>query len=185
MAQLERKTQMAELLLGAARVLGQTLEPEAVYDQFHELLSGVIEHDGVVVSSYDPVEGLVRCDYAWTEGNRLDPAVFPPLSLNKGGEGMQSRVIVTGEPLLTNEVAEQVQRPGGTYYDVDREGAVRKLPETGPTTTKAAMMVPVWHEGQVVGVVQLMSSTTPYAPEQLELLEGLVAQMAAAVRNAR
>ncbi len=47
------------------------------------------------------------------------------------------------------------------------------------------MMVPVWHEGQVVGVVQLMSSTVSYTPEQLELLEGLVAQMAAAVRNAR
>jgi signal transduction histidine kinase len=185
MAELERKTQMAELLLEAARVLGQTLEPEAVYDQFHELLSGVIEHDGVVVSSYDPAEGLLRCDYAWTDGNRLDPSVFPPLPLNKSGEGMQSRVIVTGEPLLTNEVADEVKRPGGTYYDVDKEGSVRKVPETGPTTTKAAMMVPVRHEGQVVGVVQLMSSTVPYTPEQLELLEGLVAQMAAAVRNAR
>jgi signal transduction histidine kinase len=185
MAQTERKTQVAELLLEAARVLGQTLEPEAVYDQFHELLSGVIEHDGVVVSSYDPADDLLRCDYAWTEGTRLDPAVFPPVPLNKSGEGMQSRVIVTGEPLLTNEVAEQVQRPGGTYYDVSKEGTVRKLPETGPTTTKAAMMVPVRHEGQVVGVVQLMSSTVAYSPEQLELLEGLVAQMAAAVRNAR
>jgi PAS domain S-box-containing protein len=185
MAQLERKTQIAELLLEAARVLGQTLEPEAVYDQFHELVSGVIEHDGVVVSSYDSVEGLIRCDYAWTEGNRLDPSVFPPIPLNRSGEGMQSRVIVTGEPLLTNEVAEQVQRPGGTYYDVDKEGTVRKLPETGPPKTQAAMMVPVWHEGEVVGVVQLMSSTVAYAPEQLELLGGLVAQMAGAVRNAR
>jgi two-component system, OmpR family, phosphate regulon sensor histidine kinase PhoR len=185
MGQIEGETQMAELLLEAARVLGQTLDPEAVYDQFHELLSGVIEHDGVVVSSYDPAEGLLRCDYAWTDGNRLDPSVFPPLPLNKSGEGMQSRVIVTGEPLLTNEVAEQVQRPGGTYYDVDKKGTVRKLPETGPTETKAAMMVPVWHEGQVVGVVQLMSSTVPYSPEELQLLGGLVAQMAAAVRNAR
>jgi PAS domain S-box-containing protein len=185
MAQLERKTQVAALLLEAARVLGQTLEPEAVYDQFHELLSGVIEHDGVVVSSYDPAEGLVRCDYAWTDGNRLDPSVFPPLPLNRSGEGMQSRVILTGEPLLTNEVAEQVQRPGGTYYDVDKEGTVRKVPDTGPTTTKAAMMVPVRHEGEVVGVVQLMSSTVAYSGDQLELLEGLVAQMAAAVRNAR
>jgi two-component system, OmpR family, phosphate regulon sensor histidine kinase PhoR len=185
MAQLERKTDLAELLLEAARVLGQTLEPEAVYDRFHELLSGVIEHDGVIVSSYDQAEDLLRCDYAWSDGNRLDTSVFPPLPLNRSGEGMQSRVIVTGEPLLTNEVAEQVQRPGGTYYDVDKEGTLRKVPETGPTKTKAAMMVPVWHEGQVVGVVQVMSSTVAYSPEQLELLEGLVAQMAAAVRNAR
>jgi two-component system, OmpR family, phosphate regulon sensor histidine kinase PhoR len=68
---------------------------------------------------------------------------------------------------------------------VDSEGRMRKVPETGPTRTHAAMMVPVKHEGRVVGVVQLMSDRSEYTPEQLELLEGLVSQMAAAVRNAR
>ncbi len=183
--ELERKARVAQLLLDAGRVLGETLEPEPVYDRFHDLLTGVIEHDGVVVSSYDEGEDLIRCDYAWSDGNRLDPAIFPPLPLNRAGEGMQSRVIVTGEPLLINDVAERVQRPGGTYYDVDREGTIRKLPDSGPTETTAAMMVPVRHEGKVVGVVQLMSSSAQYSPDQLELVEGLVGQMAAAVRNAR
>ena len=47
------------------------------------------------------------------------------------------------------------------------------------------MMVPVKHEGRVVGVVQVMTDAGTYSAEQLELVEGLVAQMAAAVRNAR
>ena len=47
------------------------------------------------------------------------------------------------------------------------------------------MMVPVKHEGTVVGVVQLMTDQGEYAQEQVELFEGLVAQMGAAVRNAR
>ncbi len=47
------------------------------------------------------------------------------------------------------------------------------------------MMVPVRHEGRVVGVVQLMSDHVEYAPEHVELLEALVAQMSAAVHNAR
>jgi PAS domain S-box-containing protein len=47
------------------------------------------------------------------------------------------------------------------------------------------MMVPVKHEGQVVGVVQLMSDRGDYTRQDVELFEGLVAQMAAAVRNAR
>jgi PAS domain S-box-containing protein len=47
------------------------------------------------------------------------------------------------------------------------------------------MMVPVTHEGGVVGVVQVMTDTGAYDDEQLEVVEGLVAQMAAAVRNAR
>jgi PAS domain S-box-containing protein len=46
-------------------------------------------------------------------------------------------------------------------------------------------MLPVKLEGIVVGVVQVMSDRIEYTDEQLELVEGLVAQMAASVRNAR
>jgi PAS domain S-box-containing protein len=178
-----RGAEKVSLLLEAAHYLGETLEPGRVYDRFHELLADSVQHDGVVVSSYDESDGLIRCDYAWVEGTHLDPAIFPPLPLNPEG-GMQSKVIVSGEPLLANDVADRVKR-GGTFYDVDREGTVRKVPETGPPGTRAAMMVPVKHEGRVVGVVQLMSDRSAYTRDQLELVEGLVAQMGAAVRNAR
>ena len=183
--ELKRKAEVAELLLGAARRLGETMDPERVYGRFHDLLRDVVAHDAVVVSSYDERDGLIRCDYAWVEGNLLDPQIFPPIALNRKGGGMQSRVIVSGEPLLANDVEERVQAGTGTYYDVDREGNVRKLPESGPPGTKAVMMVPVEHEGRVVGVVQLMSDHDRYDARDLEIFEGLVAQMAAAVRNAR
>jgi two-component system phosphate regulon sensor histidine kinase PhoR len=183
--ELERKADVATLLLDAARQLGETLEPERVYERFHELLGGLVPHDGIVVSSYDDRDGLIRCEYAWVEGNLVDPATLPPLPLNRTGGGMQSRVIVSGEPDLFNDVAERVQSVEGEYYKVDREGTVQKIPESGPAGTSAAMMVPVKHEGRVVGVVQLMTDRGEYSQEQLELCEGLVAQMAAAVRNAR
>jgi len=62
--ELERKAQIVELLLDAAQALGETLDPDRTYDRFHELLADVIPHDGVVVSSYDPADGLIRCEYA-------------------------------------------------------------------------------------------------------------------------
>lgn len=183
--EVERKAKIAELLLDAARQLGESLEPELVYERFHELLKAVVQHDGLVVSSYDERDGLIRCEYAWVEGNIVDPSTLPALPLNREGGGMQSRVIVSAQPLLFNDVAERVNEPEGTYYNVDREGTVEKLPDAGPSGTTAAMMVPVTHEGGVVGVVQVMSDQGEYTAEQLELLDGLVAQMAAAVRNAR
>jgi PAS domain S-box-containing protein len=182
--ELERKAEVATLLLDAARQLGESLEPERVYERFHELLADVVPHDGIVVSSYDDRDGLIRCEYAWVEGNLLDPTTLPPLLLNPDG-GMQSRVIVSGEPYLFNDVADRVQNVSGEYYNVDREGTIQKIPESGPAGTTAAMMVPVKHEGRVVGVVQLMTDRGEYTGPQLELCEGLVAQMAAAVRNAR
>jgi PAS domain S-box-containing protein len=182
----KRKVEKAELLLAAARYLNETLEPDRVYDRFHELLEEAVPHAGAVVSSFDADSELISCEYAWVDGEKLDPAIFPSLPLNRKGGGMQSRVITSGEPLLVNDVAEQVKQPDGVYYDVDREGRMRKLPDDeGPPGVRAAMMLPIKHEGAVVGVVQLMNADSEYDDEQFELAEGLVGLMGAAARNAR
>jgi signal transduction histidine kinase len=178
-------SEKAELLLAAARSLNETLDPERVYDRFHELLEEAVPHGGVVVSAFDPETELITCEYAWVDGEKLDPAIFPALPVNRDGGGMQSRVITSGESLLVNDVPEQVKQPGGVYYDVDREGQMRKVPEEGSPGVRAAMMMPVKHEGEVVGVVQLMNADAEYDQEQLELAEGLVGLMGAAARNAR
>ena len=180
--ELERKAETAALLLEVARQLGESLDPDRIYRRFHELLGGIVQHDGIVVSSYDERDGLIRAEYVWVDGNEIDPASLPPLELNPDG-GMQSRVITEGVPLLENAVAERVQEPG-TYYTVDREGSVQRTPDV-PVGVTAAIMVPVKDEGRVVGVVQVMSDHTNYVPEQVEVLEGLAVQMAAAVRIAR
>jgi GAF domain-containing protein len=174
----------AELLLAAARYLNETLELERVYDRFHELLSEPVPHAGVIVSSFDSATGRIFCDYALVDGEKLDPALLPPLDLNREGGGMQSRVIMSGEPLVVNDVAEQVKEPTGVYYDVDKQGQMRKIPEEGPPGVQTAMMLPVKHEGEVVGVVQLMHEHFRYGPEHVALAEGLIGLMAGAVRNA-
>jgi PAS domain S-box-containing protein len=183
--ELERKAWVAEVLLNVTRELGEGLEPERVYERFRQILANVIQHDGLLISSYEAADDLIRCDYVWNEGNVIDPTTLPALRLNREGGGMQSRVIVSGKPFLFNNVSQEVREHEGVYYNVDKKGRIEKIPESGPARTKSAMMVPVKHEGEVVGVVQLMSDRIEYTAEQVELFEGLVAQMAAAVRNAR
>lgn len=183
-SELRRKAEVAELLLHAARRLGEGIEPERIYERFHELIGDVLRHDGLIVSSYDERDDLIRCEYAWTDGAVLDPETLPPLPLNREGGGMQSRVIVAGEPELF-DVQQRVTSVDGVFYNVGAEGKLEKIPDTGPSKTTAAMMVPVKDEGRVVGVVQLMTDHGLYTEEQLELLDGLVAQMGAAVRTAR
>jgi signal transduction histidine kinase len=186
MSHVGRKpVEKAELLLAAARYLNETLDPGRVYDRFHELLRDAVPHAGVVVSSFDAETELISCEYAWVDGEKLDPAIFPELELNREGGGMQSRVIVSGEPLLVNDVPAKVKEPGGVYYDVDREGHMRKLPDTGPPGVQAAMLLPIKHEGDVVGVVQLNNADAEYDEQQFELAQGLVGLMGAAARNAR
>jgi hypothetical protein len=40
--ELERKAEVATMLLDAARQLGESLEPERVHERFHELLGGMV-----------------------------------------------------------------------------------------------------------------------------------------------
>ena len=182
--ELRRKAELAELLLNAARQLGESIEPERIYKRFRELVADVIQHDGLIISSYDERDELIRCEYALSDGVVLDATTLPPIALNRTGGGMQSRVIVSGEPLLFNDVPERVTT-GGVYYNVGAEGNLERIPNSGPSKTAAAMMVPVKDEGRVVGVVQLMTDEGQYTGDELELFDGLVVQMGAAVRNAR
>src|SRR5204862_308985 len=136
---LAREAALSRLLLDAARALGETLVPARVYERFRDILADAVQHDGVIVSSYDAASSTIRCEYAWADGQTLDAATFPELTLSPSG-GMQSEVIRTGRPLLTNDVRGRVES-GGTYYDVDAGGELRKVPDSGPPEAQAAMMV--------------------------------------------
>ena len=116
---------------------GETLDPERVYERFRELLGDIVRHDGLVVSSYDPRDDLIRCEYAWVEGNLVDPSTLPPLPLNREGGGMQSRVILSGEPFLFNDVAERVQEPGGSVLQRRPRGDRAEGSGGGPAGTTA------------------------------------------------
>src|SRR4029450_11296292 len=182
--ELRRKAEVAELLLHAARPLGEGIEPERVYERFHELIGDVLQHDGLIVSSYDERDDLIRCEYAWTDGAVLDPGTLPPLPLNREGGGMQSRVSVRAAPELF-DAPPRVTGVDGVFYNVGAEGKLEKIPDAGPSKTTTAIMVPVKDEGRVVGVVQLMTDHGVYSEEQLELFDGLGTQVGAAVRTAR
>ena len=67
--ELARKAELAERMLEAARQLGESLEPERVYERFHLLLGDVVPHDGLVVSTYEAFPSAVTVPIA-TRGSR-------------------------------------------------------------------------------------------------------------------
>jgi len=174
------------ILLETARQLGSSLEPEAIFTRLKDSVRAAMRCDGLIVSSFDPAENLIRCAYAWVGGNVLDPAGLPPLTYRPDAEGMQTQVIRTGRPMLFSDVADRVRDPKGTFYEVDPGGGVRDLRKGSPTTSHSAIMVPLRLEDQVVGVVQVMSDAEGvYTPGDLELLEGISLLLAVALENAR
>jgi signal transduction histidine kinase len=172
------------LLYEAGQRLGRTLDPALVFETLRELVTEVMDCDGLLVSSYSPDDRIIRCSHAWIEGEAVDPSRFPPVRLNPDGRGMQSRVITSGEPLLIGDVEAYTRAPGTTYYYVDPDGTVHNQP-TADDHSLSAMMVPITLEGEVRGVVQVMCNRRDaYVERDLRIFGALAALMAAASRNA-
>ena len=185
---LRASDERARLLVEAARQLGSSLDPEAIYTRLRDTIRGAMPLGGLVVSSYDAAEQTIRCAYAWLSGNVLDSATLPPLRYRaEGGGGMQSQVIREGKPLLFNDVVQRTRDPQATYVEVNPDGSKRDLgPGAPPANVRSAVMVPLLSEGAVVGVVQVMSNTErAYDERHLALLEGITLQLSAALENAR
>lgn len=175
-----------QLLFEAARDLSSSLEEQDLFQKLRSLVLRVLPCDGLIVSSFNPEEGLIRCGHAWTVGSTLDPATLPPIPLGPEGSGMQSQVIRSGKAMLFADVNKRVKHRTGQFYNVEPDGSVREFEEGEEAVTHSAMMIPLKLEGQVTGVVQVMChQENVYTQDHLSFLEALVSQFAVAVQNAR
>ena len=172
-------------LYEAGRLLGDTLDAETIYTRMREIVSKLVQVDGLVVSSFDAATGKIRCEHAWADGRRLDPEGFPPVTFNPSG-GMQSQVIASGRAQIFADVSKVATNPKGTFYQVGGDGALQRITGDQPVDTRCAIMVPLVLAGNVTGVVQVMSDAPGmYGVRDLELLSGIVRQLAVALENAR
>lgn len=173
-----------ELLYEAGQLLGMTLDPDAVYDIMHRIISRVMDCDSLIVSQYTSGDNTIRCAYAFIEGQRVDAAQFPPLTLAPEGQGMQSHVIRTGESRLIQDAVREAEACATVYY-AGSDGTMNADPGAETERTQSILMVPIKLEGHVLGAVQLMSCRqNAYTSDHLRLLEALMIQVAAASRNA-
>ena len=183
---LERRYDLSQLMLEAARRLSGTLVVEELHDGLREMIARAIPFDGMLVSAYDPDTRVVRCVYGWVNGHRFDHTALPPLTIDLEGNGMQTEVIPGGKARLYADVRARVRRPG-RYYDVEPDGSVRDLSQPGsePPGARCALMAPLTLEGRVVGIVQVMSDHEgTYNREHLAALEAIVAPIAVSLQNA-
>jgi len=182
---LDKRARELSLLYEAGRELSSTLDPTQVYLSLRRLIAEVMECENLVVSSYSPKDEMIRCEFAYVDGEVLDPSVLPPLPLNRSGTGIQSQIILSGEGTLIGNVRERVTAPGANYVDVDKHGNKRKISKPDDTGVSSLLLAPVRLKGEVIGVVQVSSHCDgAYDHDDLRMLEALVLQMAAATQNA-
>lgn len=184
-ARLE-ETDPARLLVESSKLFSRAFDKAQIHEILEHVVRSCMSCNGLLVSSYESVARLIRCEYAWVDGRHLDVSLFPPLSLETDpGKGMQSEVIRTGEVRFFRDVQEVVEDGKGTFYDVDKEGNVTDLPKGRRPSTQAAIMAPVKLDEGVIGVVQVMTEDgQSYTDDHCVLVEGLAIQIGIALKNA-
>ncbi len=173
------------LLYEAGRRLTRSLDPGLLFASLTELVQEVMPCDGLLVSSYSAEDDLIRCEYAWVSGQVHDHTAFPALPLNRQGTGMQSQVILDRKSRQFDVVEKVRERPDGHYSEMKPGGDLDAIVERDPIT-QFALMCPMLLDGEVTGVVQVMSdSGQAFTPADLLLLEALVHQLSPALENSR
>ncbi len=162
------------LLYEAGWQLSRTLELDVIYETLFRLTAEIMDCDGLLVSSFSSVDGLLRCEYARLGIQILDLGSIPPTPLANEGEGLQSQVIRSGKSLLVRDYSEHININYGAE-DVAEEA--RKV--------KSALIVPLLAEGNVQGVIQVFSyQRNAYNSNHLRIFEVIASHVAIASANA-
>jgi len=167
--------------------LGSVHDVSQIYEAVHKHVSSLMDAESLIISFYDEEEQLLRAGYALFQGKPFDVSELPPIPLEREGHGTQSEVIHTGKPLYLPDYR-KAREEGTTEYNVDDEGSVAEgpPPEDADDITRSALLVPLSHQGRVIGVMQVQSyRLDAYLEDDIELLGGMANVTAVAIENSR
>lgn len=179
------RTHELDLLQDVGRRLSSSLDVEALFEATYRAVREVMDCHVLIVSEFDAETQLIRCTHLRLDGQPVDGGLLPLIPLEPEGQGMQSRVIRTGEPLLVADY-EAVLRHTSVTHHFDEDGVCEGTPPPEEERTQSALLVPLLLEGAVVGVLQTQSARlNAYVPEHVGFLGALSAHLAIALNNSR
>jgi diguanylate cyclase (GGDEF)-like protein/PAS domain S-box-containing protein len=180
-ARLLQETRRHHEQLAVARegaiLLAESRELPEVYERLSQIVRDALPDTATFfISLNDVATKCIVAVYGVQDGQVLDISALPPLPLRPLGEGTQSQVIHSRQPLIKNDLLAHVNRPGNHTVRVGTTG----------TDTQSALFVPMLAKGQVIGVMQVQSYIPQrYTSNDATLLSYIGNTAAIAIQNAQ
>lgn len=153
--------------------LGSARDALAVYRRLRAFVEAHTPMCGMFVSSYDAATEQRACVYAFSEGDELDPATFPPMP-NTGSP--HSRAVVTGETIVTQDFQEAMAGKPRYNVGLDRD----------PRLPQSSIVVPMKAHGKILGAMEIQSvQAGAFSPEHIAAFQMAAHLAALAVTNVR
>ncbi|MFP4395295.1 MAG: PAS domain S-box protein [Anaerolineales bacterium] len=171
-----------------AIAMGNTLDLAVIYETIYHHIADLMEISAVMISFYDREQNLIHAEFVMHNEEPFDVRELPPIPLAKPGQGSQSRVIHTGEPLYVADWR-GARREDGTEYTITDNGAVKKGPPLAAAQenrTNSVILAPLKIGGETIGVMQAQScQLDAFTAEDLDLLEAIANVASISIQNAR
>jgi PAS domain S-box-containing protein len=182
---LVQRTHQLRLINEATRMLNTSLKAQAVYDVIYTSISQLLPCDTLFVSSFDPASKMISMSGGWHDGQPLDISKYEPIPLEPEGSGTQSLVIRSKESLLVPDFQARLKNTQVVQH-FDENGNPEDEPPEDADIPRSALVAPLLVEGEVFGVIQVFSyRLNAYTEDDLQILNGVSAQAAIALSNAR
>lgn len=181
---LKKRNNEVNLLYMAGKEFSSSLDTEKIYERVNNIVSQIMPCDSLVISSYEAKTKHIKCLALWQNGIKLKVSGFPELLYDEKGQGTQSKVIKSGEPLIVNDYDKMVTNSSKVYY-MKADGRPAAVGKKAHTIERSAILIPMKLRGKVIGIIQVRSyMESAYTKEDLRILEALSIQLNAAIANA-
>jgi len=188
LAQLARLVEQQRLVNDFSMMLGETTDLPLLYLTIQKYISGLMNTNAFLVSSYEVQTKEIRAEFVMADGVVHDVSGFPTIPLEEEGFGIQSQVIRTGQPLHIPDFVAAMKQTKTIHGFSEDEGEPEPYPRDVAEkriTTRSAILVPMRVRGNIVGVIQVQSKElAAYSEQDVELLAALANVAAIAIQNA-
>ena len=128
---------------------------------------------------------MIRAEYVWNDQQPIDVSKLPPIPLEPEGNGVQSMAIRTCRSTILVDYKATMSKTL-TSHHFDEHGAISDDIPDGAPQTRSALVVPMKHNGDVIGVIQVQSNRiNAFQEHHLRLLESLSVYASAAISLAK
>ncbi len=177
-ASLYEKTRRNAEQLKTVNTIGRTMVESLELHQIYERLTFGIydllpDITSVITSLYNPERNTIDCVYASDDGNPVDPAEIPSITISLSERSPHSEIIRNLHPVIINDLNPiDKQRKKNTLIN-------ERLPQ-------AALYVPMLSKGQALGFLQIQSHTrNRFSQDDADIMSLVAHSAAISIENAR
>jgi len=182
---LKKRNRDVNLLYLAGKEFSSSLDTEKIYESVYDIVSEIMPCDSLVISSYEAKTKHIKCLALWQNRVKIRVSGFPELRYDEKGQGTQSKVIKSGEPLIVNDYDKMVSKSSKVYF-MKADGKPAAQGKKAHKIERSVILIPMKLRGKVIGVIQVRSyEQSAYTKEDLRILEAISGQLNAAIANAR